>query len=521
MRPRPLIATLAVAALIAVAAGCGDDGGSTGSEVAELAPPRTPIFVEGVLRPSGELKSNTEAAAERIAGIDNLGDFVVSELESSAREDGEPVDFETEIEPWLGERAAVFFERLEDDDPTGLGIVVESTDAEATQKFIDTQVGESDEPYRSGSYEGVEYEVGGEEDNAIAVIGDFLAIGEDEKILEDMVDASAGDSLAAEDTFSEAISAASAGSLADVYVDIGRLIEQSGGQIDPQARQVLQNAGIDPSEATAVASVVPGSDQIAVEFSSDLAGREAPTGEASELLGSLPGNAFAGFAISGFGNQVDEAIDSLDEEGIPDAVPPNQLKKGLKQLGIDLEALSGSLEDAAVFAVGGSESSLGGALVLTTKGSGGVEAVANLADLLRSVQVSGVTPLKGRYSGFSVRDQEDLGDKPLVVAAKEGRIAIGYGLPATLSGLLAGAASEGKTLAENPVYDAAVAALGDTPIAGFADGPAALRLADSLIPADDDDFEGAKKYLKSIRFLALGSVTQEDLATAKLIIGLK
>jgi Protein of unknown function (DUF3352) len=520
MRPRTLLAALAVPALIAVAAGCGD-GGSAGSQVAELAPPRTPVFVEGVLRPSGELKSNTEAAAEQIAGIDNLGDFVVSELESSAQDDGEPVDFAKEIEPWLGERAAVFFERLEDGELTDLGIVVESTDSGATQEFIDTQVKESEDPYRSGSYEGVNYQVGGDEDNAIGVVGEFLLIADDEKVFADAVDASEGDSLAAEDTFTEAISAASDGSLVDVYVDVGRLIEQSGGQIDPQARQILQNAGIDPSEATAVASVVPGSDQIAVEFSSDLAGQEAPTGEASELLGSLPGNAFAGFAVSGFGEQVDEAIDSLDKEGIPDAVPPNQLKKGLKELGIDLEALSGSLKDAGVFAVGNSESSLGGALVLTTKGSGASETVANIADLLRSIQVEGVTPLRGKYSGFSIRDQEELGDKPLVVAAKEGRIAIGYGLPATLSGLLAGAASEGKTLSENPVYDDAVSALGDTPIAGFADGSAALRLADSLIPSTDDGFEEAKKYLWSIRFLALGSVTQDDLATAKLIIGLK
>lgn len=521
MSPRPLLAVLAVAALIASAAGCGDGGGSSGSEVAELAPPQTPVFVEGVLRPTGELKSNTEAAAEQIAGIDNLGEFVVEELESSAQEDGEPVDFAKEIEPWLGERAAVFFERLEDDELTDLGVIVESTDPDATQEFIDTQVEDSDEPYKSDSYEGVDFQLGGEEDNAIGVVGDFLLIADDEKIFADAVDASEGDSLAAEDTFSEAISAASEGSLADVYVDVGRLIDQSGGQIDPAARQVLQNAGIDPSEATAVASVVPGTDQITVEFSSDLAGQEAPTGDASELLGSLPGNAFAGFAVSGFGDQVDEAIDSLDKEGIPDAVPPNQLKKGLKELGIDLEALSDSLEDAGAFAVGNSENSLGGALVLTTKGSGATEAVSNIADLLRGVQVEGVTPLKGKYSGFSIRDEEDLGDKPLVVAAKEGRIVIGYGLPATLNGLVAGAASEGKTLSENPVYDDAVSALGDTPITGFADGSGALRLADALIPASDEDFEGAKKYLKSISFLALGSVTQDDLATAKLIVGLK
>jgi hypothetical protein len=516
MKPRPLFAALPAAALIALA-GCGGD--SSGSKVAELAPSGTPIFVEGTLRPSGELKSSADAIAAQVAGIDNLGDYVVSGLESSAQEDGEPLDYAKEVEPWLGERAGVFFEKLEDEEPTDVGVIVESTDTDATQEFIDTQVKASDDPYRSGSYEGVDYEFGGSEGNAIGVVGDFLVIAEGKRIFKQTVDASAGDSLAAEDTFAKAISAASDGSLADVYVDVGELIDQSGGQIDPTARQILRNAGIDPSGATAVASIVPGSDQVAIEFSSDLAGQEAPTGDASSLLGELPGDAFAGFAVSGFGKQVKEAIDSLDKQGIPGTVPPNQLKKGLKELGIDLEAVAGSLQDAGAFAVGNSKSSFGGALVLTTKGSQATETISNIGKLLRSVQVAGVTALSGKYSGFSVRSPE-LGDKPLVVAAKEGRIAIGYGLPATLNGLLSGS-GKGKTLSESPAYDDAVAALGDTPIGGFADGPGALRLADSLIPSSDDGFEGAKRYLKSIRFLALGSATQGELATAKLIVGLK
>ncbi|HEX8689967.1 MAG TPA: hypothetical protein VF729_06975, partial [Solirubrobacterales bacterium] len=113
---------------------------------------------------------------------------------------------------------------------------------------------------------------------------------------------------------------------------------------------------------------------------------------------------------------------------------------------------------------------------------------------------------------------DDLGDKPLVVAAEEGRLAIGYGLPGTLAGLAAGS---GRTLSDTAAYKAAVSALGDTPIGGFADGPAALRLADSMISPSDEDFEEAKRYLRSIEFLALGSVGDGDLATAKLIIGLE
>lgn len=520
MKPRPFLAALALAALIAFAAGCGGSG-SSGSQVAELAPPGAPVFVEGTLRPEGELKSNAEAIAERVAGIDNLGEYIVEKLESSARSEGEPVDFAKEVEPWLGERAGVFFEQLEEGNEfSGAGAIVESTDTDATQAFVDTQVRISKDPYKAASYKGVDFEVGGsEEENAIGVVGDFLVIAEGEKVFTEVVDASDGESLAGEDTFSKAISAASDGSLADVYVDVGKLIDQSGGQIDPTARQILQNAGIDPSEATAVASVVPGSDQVAVEFSSDLGGQEAPTGDASSLLGELPGDAFAGIAFSGFGKQLSQAIDSLDEEGIPGTIPPNQLKKGLKQLGIDLEGLADSAQDAGIFATGNSQSSLGGALVLSTKGAQGVETVSNIVTLLHSAHVEGVSVLGGKYAGFSVHSAE-LGNKPLVVAAKEGRIAIGYGLPATLDGLLA-EKGKGKTLSEDPAYSDAVASLGDTPIAGFADGRAALRLADSLIPSSDEGFEEAKKYLKSISFLALGSASQDELATAKLIVGLK
>jgi hypothetical protein len=154
--------------------------------------------------------------------------------------------------------------------------------------------------------------------------------------------------------------------------------------------------------------------------------------------------------------------------------------------------------------------------VLTTKGSQATDTIANIGKLLRSVRVAGVTALGGKYSGFSIHSDE-LGEKPLVVAAKEGRIAIGYGLPATLEGLLS--TGKGQTLSDDFAYGEAVSALGDTPISGFADGPAALSLADSLI--SENGFEEAKKYLKSISFLALGSAAQGELATAKLIVGLK
>lgn len=513
---RRLLLSAPAVATLALLGGCGG-GSSSSSELAGFAPPGSLVYAEGTLRPTGSLKTDVDAIAQTVGDADNLGDLVVEELEESAREDGEPFDYATEVEPWLGERAALAFKDIEDGDPANFVLAVESTDTAATQEFIDTQTEAGDDPYRDVSYEGVDFRVGGDEDQAVGVVGDFLVLAEDERAFKEAVDASEGESLGDEERFEAAFESASEGSLADVYIDIGGIIEQSGDTIDPQAREILANSGIDPSDATAVASVTPGSDTVEVDLSSDLGGEEAPTGDASELLGSLPADSFAGVAVSGFGNQIGEAIDELDKEGIPDTVPPNQLKKGLKPLGIDLEELAGSLQDGGIFAVGNSERSLGGALVLSTEGSSAVDTVDNIGKLLRQVEVEGVTALSGRVNGFSVRS-DDLGDKPLVVAAEEGRLAIGYGVPATLTALATGS---GKTLSDTSAFKAAVSSLGDTPISGFADGPAALRLADSMISPSDEGFEDAKRYLRSIEFLALGSASEGELTTAKLIIGVE
>jgi hypothetical protein len=516
MKFRLLLAPAAILALAALLAGCGSSS-SSGSDPASLAPPGAPIFVQGTVQPSGELKSNTDAIAEKIGGVANLGAFVVEKLEASARAEGEPFDFEKEVEPWLGEKGGAFFERLEGGNATDFGVMVESTDTEAAREFVEDQTKASKSPYAKKTYEGVEYELGGPEEHAVGVVGDFLVMTEGEKVFEDVVKASNGESLAGEDRFSKAISAASDGSLADVYVDVGGLIEESGGEIAPQAKGILQNAGIDPSEATAVASVIPGSDQIEVDLSSDLGGEKAPSGDATSLLGSLPSTSFAALATSGFGDQVQEALDSLDAEGIPGTIPPHQLKKGIKEFGVDLEGLVESLKEAAVFATGNSESTLGGALVVTAEGHKALEAVERAVTLVRAFHVKGVSLLGGKTSGFAVHSAE-LGPKPLVVAAEEGRVAIGYGVPQTLLGLKAPA---GKTLSDNPAYKEAVSALGSTPISGFVDGAASLKLAEALVPSSEQGFQEAKKYLKNIAFVGIGTGTEGELATAKAIVGLK
>lgn len=512
MRRLQLITAAAVLSALGLATGCGG-GSDSSSGLAALAAPTSRIFVEGEVRPSGSVKSNADQVAQTVGGIDNLGDFIVEKLEEEAANEGEPFDFEKEVEPWLGEKGALAWENGDDDEPL---LAVETTDPEAAQGFIDHQASTSDEPYEDGSYEGVDFKVGGKDDNAVGVIDEFLVVAEDEQDFKAAVDASSGESLGDEDRFREAIDSAKEGSLADAYIDVGGLIKESGDAIDPQARQLLQGAGIDPSEATAVASVIPNSDNVEVDLSSDLGGEEAPSGDASELLGDMPAGSFAAFAVAGFGNQLQEAIDSLDKSGVPGEIPPGQLKSGLKQAGIDLEKIASSLKDAAVFAQGSNESSLGGALVLSTDDpEQASETVSGIGTLLRATQTPGVSAISGKATGFSIHDEE-LGRQPLVVVAAGERIAIGYGAKPTLLGVAEG----GRKLAETPAYEEAVEALGGMPISAFVDGKGALKLARALVPESDTDFREAVPYLRKISSIALGWGSEGEVATAKLIVSL-
>jgi hypothetical protein len=518
IKTRLFLPVLAAVAAIAVA-GCGGGGDSSSSDPAGFAAPGTLVYVEGELQPTGSVKSNADAIAQTIAGVDNLGEFIVEELESSAKDDGEPFDFEKEVEPWLGERAGVAFKGLEDGDLTEPLIAIDTTDPDATQEFVDNQSKQSKDPYKDASYEGVDFKVGGSEENAIGVVGESLLIAEDEAAFKAAVDASNGDSLADEARFSDAFSAASDDSLADAYVDVGGLIDASENGIDPQAQEALKGAGIDPSEATAVASAIPGTDQIQIDLSSDLGGEEAPSGDASELLGSMPAESFAAVSATGFSDQLKEAVDELDAAGVPaQGIPPNQLNSTLKAMGIDLDKIASSLEDAAVFATGSNESNLGGALVLTSSSGEAAKTVANLGVLLRNTGTPGVTAVSSNgASGFSIRSKE-LGDKPLVIVAKEERVAVGYGLAPALQGLTG---DSGETLSDTAVYKEAVSSLGSKPISAFVDGPAALRLAESLVPSSEEGFQEAKPYLKKVSYIALGTGSDGELATATLIAGLE
>lgn len=516
LRLAPLLLLAVLAAFLVAGCGGSDDGGSDGADPADVAPADAPVFIEVTVRPEGETKTNIEALAKKIADVDDLGALIVEELESSASDDGEELDFDKEIEPWLGDEAGIFLQEYEDEDFEGYGAAIQTSDEDAARNFVNERIEADDEEAKDGSYEGVDFKVEDDE-TTIGVFEGLVVFAEDEAIFKEMVDASNSENLAESEAFDDATDDLPDDSAADVFVDIGALVDEAGGEIDSDTQLFLDSLGLEPDEATAVASVVPGSNQIEIDLSTNVSGENPPSGDASELLGSLPGTAVGALASAEFGKRFNEGIDQIDKEGIPGSVPPNQLKKTLKEAGIDLEAIAGSIGNVGVYVTGNSEKTLAGAVVLETESDSEAQnTVANVGLFLRKANVSGVTKISGEASGFSIRSPE-FGRQPVVVAAKGSRIAIGYGLASVGSAFQ----ESSKTLADNAAYKDATSALGGTPIAIFVNGPSALNLANALVPSGEEGFEEAKPYLQKIEYLALGSEASGDLAKAKLIIGLK
>jgi Protein of unknown function (DUF3352) len=514
---RLVLPVLLVALAVLAVAGCGGGSdSSSGADPASVAPAKAPVFVNFTVRPEGETKQNIEVLAKSIAGVDDLGGLIIEELENSASESGEKFDYEKEVEPWLGEEGGLFLQGYHDENFEAVGAAVQTDNEDEAREFIDKQMEGGDEEVTDGSFEGVDFKVQ-EDGTTIGVFDGLVVFAGQEAIFKSMVEASNGENLAGEKEFTDAIGNAPDESAADVYVDIGGLIEEAGNEIDSETRLFLDTVGIEPEHATAVAGLIPGSDNVEIDVSTDLAGDNPPSGDASDLLGSLPGTSVGAFASAEFGKRFEEGIDQIDKEGIPGQVPPHQLKKALKQTGIDLEAIAGTIGNAGVYVTGNSESTLGGALVMETESeSQAKNTVSNVGLFLRKAGISGVTVINGKASGFSIRSPE-LGRQPIVVVAEESRIVIGYGTASTLSSVQ----ESGKTLADSPGYKEAVSALGSTPISAYVDGPSALNLASALVPSDEEGFQEAKPYLSEISYLALGSEASDGLAVAKLIVGVK
>jgi hypothetical protein len=513
MRGSRVFIAMLLAALVAtlVVAGCGGGSGSGGGggEPASLAPKKASIYLEADLAPNAKASEELDLLAQNIFGIDDVGEFVSEKLEGAALGEGGKFNFEEEVEPWLGEKAGVYLTGYDGKKFSGFGLVIETTNGGEAEEFLETRAVAGGNEDKEGEFEGDKYWVDAEEGSAF---------GESKADFEEMVKTSeSGEGLSQSSKFKEAIESAGTDWVGSAYVDIGGLIEEAKGHIPPASESVFDLIGIEPRQATAVATVVPHSEQIEIDFSTNLSKSTATTADASKLLESLPSTAVLGFASAEFGKSFGEGIDQLNEKGIPGQIGPNELMPVLGAVGINLDSIAESLGDVGGFVEGSSVGSLGGATVIeTTDASEAKKAISKVGLLLRATGTKGVTAIGGNLVGFAVRSAE-LG-QPIIFGTSGQKVVIAYGAKAAAQALR----TQGKTLGSTADFQAGKEALGSIPISAFVDGGPALKLINAVLPADERaKFAEARPYLSKVTYAAIGSEVKGSTTTAKMIVGLQ
>jgi hypothetical protein len=525
---RLLTALLCIAALALVAAGCGgsdDDDGGSSADLTEFAPADAPIFVEGAIKPEGDLKSSLEAILERFPEGDTVGAKLIEELNASAKESGSETTYEDDIEPWLGERAAFYatgFDTRPSED------VIEGTETEVTEGAVIVETTDDDEarekiaefaaeegPVEDAEHNGVSYVITEAktpgEFTAAAVVEGAAILGT-EQGLENSIDAQAdGDNLSSQAEYAS-FREERGDLLISAFADVGAILDAvpATPEFTEQNREAFKKAYGSFTEQPVIFGAEVTDDQATFDFQ----GGTSPflaTG-ASELLDAGFADSWAAFAVPDIGKTFSGAFDQFASAGLPPA-ELNQANAQLqRQFGFTLDDLGG-LGDIAAFAAGESIVDLQVGALVEIPDAGTRNRL--LGAMQKAIQSSGgakVTPLniQGADSGFSVQVPEL--PVPINVAAAGDRVAIGAG-PATQA-LISG---EGG-LTQSAAFEAAEEAVGDGADLSFlVEMEPIVELVQST-GEDDADFQEAKPYLEAFDLFAAGGQVDGDITTQRFVV---
>lgn len=532
--PSLIAALLAVlTASVAISSCGGDDGNAAVSEFASWMPPDSSVYIEGTIRPEGEMADNVDQISTKLTGrsLDESIDKLIRESNESG------IDFKTDVEPWLGDSAGLAvaadlagytgpdaFAQVPGtssltatgdglkSDSSEVSLVVPTSDQQATLDFI-SKVANRNDKAEEGEYQGTAYTVSGDREAVYGVREELLLVAGSVAGFEDMIDAHDGESLAQVEAFSDLADRAADGSLANLFVNGSSIADSaSGGQGDTDSNDdsgsdggsgadpVYSALGIDPDNAGALISLVPKENEISLVGASN-ATEEYANGDPGPLLETFPANTVFTTGSAGVGDNLTRLVETVNEQGIEGTLEPGELQKAIDDLsssGVDLSALIGSLDTAGLFVSGNSVDTLGGALVVTSSDLKPLEdSLALISSLIGQSRDATVRPLTGGVTGFRVKTPE-LPGRPVYLAVKDDRLVIAIGDAAARQALGEG----GPTLADSKAYQAAVDSLSGGEIDLYADPPAIGKLIRGA--ADDPDAKKAADAMDKFEYIAGG-----------------
>jgi Protein of unknown function (DUF3352) len=505
-------ATALVACAALLVAGCGSGGGGANDDLASVAPADAPLYLESVIRPEGGQKDAIESLASRVGGITDPGAVILSRLNAALAQSGTDASYEKDIEPWLGERAAIFFQSFQSDPP--FAIVIETTDSGAAQAFLDKAAASSNGA-KKATYNGVQYfEATGEEGTfAVGVVDDFLVFGTLDGF-KAAVDASNGSSLADSSDFQDATATVPSDNLGLGYVDSAKAVGAISSAMSPLEAVALKPLLASVSSGPAGFSVSARPDEASLDVS--LPSGALPPLSGGDLVGKAPADAWFAMGAQDVGATLQDALDTVTK-AIPGAgVIEGQIER---ESGVDLQQTLSWMEDGYAFVAGTSEKTINiGAVVQSSDTQASSKDIDELRKKFQADADAKLGPpsLQGADAGFSATAPESpqaievdqVGDQ--VVAA------LGPGQPAE------SALHPEHDLADESSFVAGQGALGaDFEPLAFVSLPSFFVVAEKGGQANDPRYLAAKPYLEKLDYLMIGSRTDAGRTTMRFAVGVK
>jgi hypothetical protein len=513
-------ALAALSLLAALLVACGSGAASGDADPASAVPKNAMFYAEVAVRPDGDLKQDALDATGMVLHTDDPEGKLRELLDKAlAEQQDADLDYDRDIKPWLGERAALWLSTRTDDegDPSGAA-VVDVTDTDAAMQSIRKGAESDGEKLTKRSYNGVDYQV--DSDNVGAgVVEDFLLIGPEPE-LKASIDAVKGDSLAEADRYKDSVDQLDDERLAHFYVDLKPILQLAARQ-DPNDQDFQQLQQLIPLDKfpPIVGAFQANGDRLALDFAihgnlDELGPLSAGyTGGATKLLEELPGDSWAVFGSAKYGQTMKAMFDQY--AGLfGGAAAKSQIKR---QYGIDIdEDVLSWIGDVAVFVRGDSIDSLDGAAVIqVTDSDKASRGFGKLVGLLQSAGGVRAKPVKidGAEAAFSVTDPSV--PKPIILARSSERVVIAYGEDAAKESF-----SPSSKFGDSDVYNTARDKLGDVDPALVVSMPSIIKLVDASGSADAE-FEQARPYLEAYDVVAYGFKGDDDSGLVRVVAGLK
>ena len=236
----PRAVLLALISLALLVAGCGGSSASGGDDPASAVPAGAAFYLEGTVRPEGDLRDDALAAAGKVLRTDDPQAKIDELVAKAFAESEDPkVDYKKDIAPWLGEKVALWGAvpaNAEEDFRGALVATVE--DEDEAQSALDRSIEGSDETFRKRTYKDVDYQAS--TDSAVGLVEGFAVFGTEPEFKK-TVDAVKGDGLESDKRFQKALDGLEDDRLGTFYVDAKSLYDAAIRQ-DPEAAQQLEQA---------------------------------------------------------------------------------------------------------------------------------------------------------------------------------------------------------------------------------------------------------------------------------------